>query len=83
MTEEKTTHPNITKKLKIVRIENKGDDRLVSEKMLKKKKQWCSSLTCWVLYAVLEPALCLSALKHNRPEYSSLLSSTKRRKAKK
>lgn len=38
----------------------------------KKNKQWCSSLTCLVLDAVLEPALCLSALKHNWPKYSSL-----------
>lgn len=36
-----------------------------------KNKQWCSSLTCLVLEAVLKPALCLSALKHNWPKYSS------------
>lgn len=71
MTEDSTTYCNIIGELKVVSNDKEGDDgRLVSEKMLKEKK-WSSSLTCLVLDAVLEPALCLSALKHSWPKYSS------------
>ncbi len=61
-------YSNIICELKLVSHEKEGDGRLVLNAKEKKKKRWCSSLTCLELDAVLEPALCLSALKHNWPK---------------
>lgn len=62
-------YSNIICELKVV-SKKEGEGRLVLNAK-ERKKQWGSSLTCLELDAVLEPALCLSVLKHSWPKYSS------------